>query len=189
MLGWIYLPERKVDDFVKKGQKLNSEQEEKILEKIQTLNENENYDIYEMMKQHGLFEQKTESFNKYLLSYMLATIPGTTNYSKFLIKVRNYFDKDAVEQLINMFTWTVQQLNMEASHNSAVAIDALYSVFLVSNIEGIDVFKHYSDSNMIMMNVNSILFKDVVTLQQSMDGVQINNFMAKKMAELRPRYF
>ncbi|TNV87997.1 hypothetical protein FGO68_gene76 [Halteria grandinella] len=141
------------------------------------------------MKAQGLFDSKVETFNKYMLSYMLSTIPGSGNYFKFLTKVRTYFDKEAVEQLINTYTWTVQQLNMEASHTSDIALDALYSVFQLSNLEGMDVFKHYRDADMIMMNVNSILFKDVVTLQQSIDGVQINNFMAKKMAELRPRYF
>jgi len=39
------------------------------------------------------------------------------------------------------------------------------------------------------MNVNSSLYKDVLAIQQSIDSIYINNFIAKKLAELRPRYF
>ena len=42
---------------------------------------------------------------------------------------------------------------------------------------------------MVMVNVNSSLYKDILTLQQSVDTVQVNNFIGKKMTELRPRYF
>lgn len=51
------------------------------------------------------------------------------------------------------------------------------------------MLKHYRDSQLVLMNVNSPLYKDVLTLQQSVDSIHINSFMAKKMAELRPRYF
>jgi hypothetical protein len=125
-----------------------------------------------------------------VMAYLLATVPGSIHYHKFLNKIRQYFDKDSVEAMINNYTKCIQQLNMEATHTAARSLDALYSVFLISDIScGDEVFKHYKDADLTIMSVNSILFKDIVTLQNSIDSVQINNYIAKKLAELRPRYF
>ena len=71
----------------------------------------------------------------------------------------------------------------------------MYSIFLVSSFTEHDtedqqsLFKHYRDSETVLMNVNSPLFKDIIVLQGSVDAVQKNTFMAKKLIELRPRFF
>lgn len=53
--------------------------------------------------------------------------------------------------------------------HSANMIEALYSVFLLSSVDSKEdsdgLFKHYHDAQMIMMNVNSQLFKDIAILQ------------------------
>jgi hypothetical protein len=99
----MYNPVRTIQSLIKPGQKINQEQEEKLLEKVQKLDEEESYNIYEIMEKHGVFSLK-DAFNNKFLAFQLCTLPGTPNYHKFLNKVRTYFDKESVEALIETYT-------------------------------------------------------------------------------------
>ncbi len=62
---WMYGPVRKITDFVKPGQKITTEeQEKKFKEKLSAMNEEENNQVYEILESFGLFDRKNESFQK-----------------------------------------------------------------------------------------------------------------------------
>ena len=62
---WMYGPVRKITDFVKPGQKITTEeQEKKLKDKLSAMNEEENNQVYEILESFGLFEKKNESFQK-----------------------------------------------------------------------------------------------------------------------------
>ena len=60
---WMYGPVRKITDFVKPGQKITTEeQEKKFKDKLSAMNEEENNQVYEILESFGLFDKKNESF-------------------------------------------------------------------------------------------------------------------------------
>ena len=62
---WMYGPVRKITDFVKPGQKITTEeQEKKLKDKLSAMNEEENNQVYEILDSFGLFDKKNESFQK-----------------------------------------------------------------------------------------------------------------------------
>lgn len=82
------------------------------------MDDKDSYDIYETMQAYGVFGEKKDNFNAKLFAFYLASLPGTPYYQKFLGKIRNYFDKEAVEGLINTYTQCIQQLNMDSKTQS-----------------------------------------------------------------------
>ena len=62
---WMYGPVRKITDFVKPGQKITTEeQEKKLKEKLSVMNEEENNQVYEILESFGIFDKKNECFQK-----------------------------------------------------------------------------------------------------------------------------
>lgn len=104
IFNWIYTPQRKVEHFIKTGQKINAEQEEKLIEKVYALDEKENNEVYEILQKHGALDHKNDSFNSRYFSFLLAAIPGTPYYQKFLNNIKGYFDKESIESLIQTYT-------------------------------------------------------------------------------------
>ena len=152
---WLYLPIRKVADFLKPGQKLTNELEEKITDKIFNLDEQENKLIFDILTEQGTFKPQSQNFNSLFFAFQLLALPGTSHYSKFLNRVRDNFDQDNLQGLIEVYCQCVSLLNLDerrAPFHSKTMLDALYSAFLVSSLaedipeESQSVLKHYRDN-------------------------------------------
>ena len=59
---------------------------------------------------------------------------------------------------------------------------------LSSNPAEEGVFKNYKHGYDVVA-ADSALVREVLALQQGMDAVQVNEFVAQKLVELRPKYF
>jgi hypothetical protein len=115
-----------------------------------------------------------------------------------LDNIRTFYDKYSVEALINLYIKQIQKLNLDSRYADDHSDDALYSIFQVSSLHETNLkddanneslFKHYRDGQYLLMSVHSPLLKDITAVQTSIDGFQMNVFMARKLTELRPRYF
>ena len=54
---------------IKKGQKINEEQEKKLIDKVFKMDEDENIQVYEIFKKHGVFDKHNETFTKRFLTF------------------------------------------------------------------------------------------------------------------------
>lgn len=112
--SWMFMPVRKVADQLKTGQKLTAELEEKIQDRIYKQDEQDNLGAYEVLHAQGAFDPQSKGFMPRFFAFQMLNLPGSQHFSKFLSRVRDYFDAKSVEGLIQTYTHCVSVLNLDS---------------------------------------------------------------------------
>ncbi|CDW72543.1 lupus brain antigen [Stylonychia lemnae] len=192
---WLFVNPKTLEDILSHQKNTKIEAQEKIAAKIQNELDARMEKVYNVLEQYVFKEENNSSFEKYFMAFQLALIPGTQNYSRVLKDIKYYFDGQGVKTLMNIYSQAIDVLNLEKTKaDQKVIMEALNQTFLLSSIDDEEaeadesIFKLYKH-NYVMMSTQSILAKDILQLQQCMDGIHINEFISQKLVELRPKYF
>jgi len=121
---------------------------------------------------------------------------GVKIYPRMLDNMGHNYSSDQLLCLIKIYSQAIDILNLEkhGTNNESPLLRALYSTFLISSLEDDpdsdeeSVFKNYKHSYKVI-SVDSVLAREMLALQQGMDAVQMNELVAQKLLELRPKFF
>jgi hypothetical protein len=103
---WLFGPNKKVEDLLKPGQKITSEdQEAKLMGQLNKIKDNESAKVKAILESRGVFSDSPESvYVKNFLSFNLLAVSESGNLPRFLSQLATNYSKSDIEALLTTYT-------------------------------------------------------------------------------------